>query len=326
MILSVSRRTDIPAFYSEWFMNRIKEGFVYVRNPFNPNQISKIPITTENIDCIVFWSKNPKPMLKYLDEINSRGFKYYFQFTITPYNNKIECNIDDKKDIIRTFINISKKIGRERIILRYDPILLTEKYNVNYHLKAFEMLLDELGRYTNRVVISFIDNYKKIATNMKTIEAQKFNETSIRSIAKGFSEVAQNHSLKIETCAEKIDLSEFGINHSSCIDTKLIEKIIGCHMQMGRNDKQKLDGNREACGCVKCIDIGEYNTCIHNCTYCYANINKYQALANYKKHNKDSPILIGNVDGVVVKERNPKDTKSFKAKKILEDYFQEKLF
>lgn len=325
MILSVSRRTDIPAFYSQWFMNRVKAGFVYVRNPFNPNHIFNIPITPENVDCIVFWTKDPKPILEYLDELDRRGFKYYFQFTLTPYNKDIECNVE-KKELIKTFIELSKRIGKERVILRYDPILLTKKYNINYHLKAFEILLSQLGGYTDRVIISFIDDYRKISTNMKEVEVLELNKDLMVNIAKGFSKIAKKYLLRLETCAEKIDLSDFGINHSSCIDGNLIEKIIGCEIQIAKNDKHKLDGNREACGCVKCIDIGEYNTCIHNCTYCYANINKNKVLDNYEKHDKNSPILIGNVDEVVVKERNPKDTKSFKIKNKSKEYFQEKLF
>lgn len=162
MILSVSRRTDIPAFYSGWFTSRVKEGFVCARTPFNSNQILNIPIKPENVDCIVFWTKNPKPILEYLDELDKRGFKYYFQFTLTSYNKDIEYSVEDKKELIKTFIDLSKRIGKERVILRYDPILLTKKYNINYHLKAFEILLSQLGEYTDRVVISFIDGYRKV--------------------------------------------------------------------------------------------------------------------------------------------------------------------
>ena len=203
MILSVSRRTDIPAFYSQWFINRVKEGFVYVRNPFNPNQISNIPIKPENVDCIVFWTKNPKPMLEYLEELDRRGFKYYFQFTITPYNKDIECSVEEKTELIKIFIELSKRIGKDRVILRYDPILLTKKCNVNYHLKAFEILLSQLGEYTDRVVISFIDDYRKVSNNMKAVEVLEINEDLMVNIAKGFSEIAKKYSLSLETCAEK---------------------------------------------------------------------------------------------------------------------------
>lgn len=309
MILSVSRRTDIPAFYSEWFMNRIRDKYVYVRNSFNPNQISNVNISPDVADCIVFWSKNPAPIMKHLKELNEMNYKYYFQFTITPYSNDLEVNLGDKEKIVNTFIKLSEKIGKEKVILRYDPILITDKYNNSFHFEAFEKICEKLNEYTEKVVISFLDNYKKVSRNMKSIDLK---EMDMCYIAENFAKIAEKYNIPIETCAEGIELKEYGINHAKCIDGDLIEKIIGC--KLNEKDKDKKDGNREHCGCMKCIDIGEYDTCIHNCLYCYANVNKKVAFNNFNSHNPNSKILTGIYDESLVKVR--KDIKSFKDNRI----------
>lgn len=308
MILSVSRRTDIPAFYSEWFMNRLREGYVLVRNPFNVNLISEVKISSDNVDCIVFWTKNSKPLHKYLNEIDGLGYKYYFQYTITPYHKNMEGNVANKTEIIKSFQYLSEKIGKEKVILRYDPVILSNKYNIDYHKIAFVKICNILAPYTEKVVFSFLDGYKKIAKNMKDLNIKEITTEEMNILAKYFSEVANEYGLKIESCAEDIDLEKYNISHGKCIDDNLIERIIGHKIKAGK------DNQRLACGCVKSIDIGEYNTCLHNCLYCYANTNKDNAFQNYKKHNKNSPILIGEIDNLKDKivERSLKDTKSLK--------------
>lgn len=309
MILSVSRRTDIPAFYAEWFMNRLRAKEVYVRNPFNTHLISKIPLSPENVDAIVFWTKNSKPLHQYLDEIDNLGYKYYFQFTITPYKKDMEENIEDKKHIIETFKTLSSKIGSEKVILRYDPVILNDKYNIDFHKKSFDRLCSLLAPYTNKIIFSFLDDYKKIAKNIKELNIKEIKEDEMFILAEYFAETAKKYNLSIESCAEMIDLKQFGIEHGKCIDDRLIEKITGYKIKADK-DKQ-----REACGCIKCIDIGEYNTCLHKCLYCYANINKDTAFKNYKEHNKLSPLLIGDIDiNSKIIERSEKDTKSLKQK------------
>lgn len=306
MILSVSRRTDIPAFYSEWFMNRIKDGYVYVRNPFNYNQISKINIKPDKVDCIVFWTKNPKSLMTRLKELDNKGYKYYFQYTITPYNEDLEVSVIHKKDIINTFIELSDKIGKEKVILRYDPIIITDKYTEAFHLKAFDKLCAKIYKSTEKIVFSFLDDYKKVSRNMKNISLKELTDVEMKNISLKLVNIANQYGLALETCAEKIDLGDIGINHSKCIDGELIQKIIGCEIK----NISKLDGNREYCGCMKCIDIGQYDTCIHDCLYCYANVNKNKAHANFTLHNSSSPILLGEFDEENVKDR--KDVKSFK--------------
>lgn len=308
MILSVSRRTDIPAFYAEWFMERLRQKYVLVRNPFNAHNISRIPLSPENVDAIVFWTKNSKPIHRYLDEIDELGYKYYFQYTITPYRNDLEEKVQDKKEIVETFKKLSEKIGSEKVILRYDPVILSDNYTIDFHKKAFARLCDLLAPYTKKIVFSFLDDYKKISKNIKQLNIKEISAEEMCIMAEYFADTAKKYNLKIESCAEQIDLERFGINHGKCIDNELIEKITGYKLSVGR------DNQRNACGCIKCIDIGEYNTCMHKCLYCYANINKEAAFKNYKLHDKKSPLLIGYVDEIKDKitDRNIKDTKSLK--------------
>ena len=308
MILSVSRRTDIPALYTEWFMERIKHGYVYVKNPFNAKQISKINIKPEVVDCIVFWTRNPKPIIENLKSLDELGYKYYFQFTITPYNNDLEKNNPNKKEAIKTFITLSEKIGKEKVILRYDPILITGRYSFEFHNKAFKALVEKLQGYTDKVVISFLDDYRKVSRNMKGFNLQELDNEGMRSMTQSLVEIASKYQLPIETCAEAINLADLGVNHTKCIDGDLIEKIIDYKI----TNKDKLDANRAFCGCMKCVDIGQYDSCIHDCLYCYANVNKEKARSNYKLHDPSSPLLIGEYDESFVKDRKGKDVESFR--------------
>jgi hypothetical protein len=289
MILSVSRRTDIPAFYSDWFFKRVKEGFVYVRNPMNIHHISRIPINTDVVDCIVFWSKNPSPMLSRLNEI--AAYKYYFQFTLNPYNKALECNVPKKAGIFDVFKKLSDKIGPDKIIWRYDPILLSDEIDIDYHLKYFEVIANTLKGFTNTCIISFIDSYKKTERNLKTTTARELTEFEINKLSKELTFIVKDNNMKLQTCAEKYELSDFGITHGRCIDNELIEKITGHKI-----DTQKDKNQRDECGCITSIDIGEYNTCNHNCLYCYANFNRNIVEKKLKEHNPESPLLIGNID------------------------------
>jgi hypothetical protein len=252
-----------------------------------------------------------------LDEIDEMGYAYYFQFTITPYGKDIELNVRDKSEIVNTFKDLSVKIGKEKVILRYDPIFFTDKgkYTLDYHIRAFEKLCSELHNYTERVVISFVDDYRKINQNMKDTGMRAANSEDMTTIAEKFSAITRKHNLRLETCAEQIDLAKYGINRSKCIDGELIEKLLGCRI----SNSNSRDNNREYCGCMKCIDIGQYDTCIHNCLYCYANINKTKAMNNYKLHSSTEPLMLRKLVTEQVKKRSEKDTKSFK---IPDEYTQ----
>jgi len=286
MILSASRRTDIPAFYSDWFFNRVKEGFVFVRNPMNIKQISKISLSPDVVDCIVFWSKNPKVMIPFLDKLID--YNYYFQFTLNSYDQDIETNMPDKTEIIDTFKKLSDKLGAHRVIWRYDPILINKKYTIPYHVENFNKIANTLKGYSEKVTISFIDFYSKTERNMSGLEIEKNNIEIKYSIAEQLAGIAQQNSFLIDTCAEDLDLSKYGITHAKCIDDNLIKRIIGCPIDINKDKTQRLE-----CGCIASIDIGAYNTCCHGCLYCYANYNHSVVAKNVQNHNKNSQLLIG---------------------------------
>lgn len=288
MILSVSRRTDIPAFYSTWFFNRIKEGFLMVRNPLNHHQVSKIDLIPDVIDCIVFWTKNPAKIMNKLYLL--KDYNYYFQFTINPYDQTIEKNVPKKATIVKTFLKLSEKIGADRVIWRYDPIMLTDKYTKEYHYKYFEVLANKLKNHTRECVISFLDLYSKTARNLKNIQLEEMTENDMREIASHFSQIADKYNLILETCSEQINLTHLGINHGKCVDDKLISEIIGVPLEIDKDKNQ-----RELCRCVASIDIGAYNTCKHNCLYCYANFSDKTVENNIALHDNKSPLLIGKL-------------------------------
>lgn len=289
MILSVSRRTDIPNYYSEWFLNRIKEGYLYVRNPMNYHQVSKIELTPEVVDCIVFWTKNPEPMLQRLDMLE--GYNYYFQFTLTGYGREIEPNIPHKKkEMIPIFQRLSDKIGKNSVIWRYDPIFISEKYTEEYHIKAFEEIARELEGYTQKVVISFVDLYTKMKKAKKGTLFAEMKEEVCHSIAKQMADIAETHHMTIDSCAEQLDLSKYGIGHSSCIDKKLVEKIIGYPIIIGKDKNQ-----REACGCIESMEVGSYHTCPNGCKYCYANESDDKVRGKRITYNPQSPLLCGEI-------------------------------
>lgn len=297
MILSVSRRTDIPAFYSEWFFNRIKAGFVDVRNPMNIHQVSRVKITPDVVDCIVFWTKNPQNMLSRLDEL--KDYNYYFQFTVNPYDKQIEANVPFKTNVIETFKELSHKIGATRVIWRYDPILLTDKIDVEYHIKYFEEIAKRLNGLTTRCVISFVDLYKKTIANTKPLNMREPSVDEMKKLAENLVGIAAKYNMKVLSCAENVDLASEGVEHGCCIDPKLVEEICGY-----RIDAKKDKNQRKECGCVESIDIGAYNTCCHACSYCYANFNNEKVKVQSSRHIKTSSLISGELaSDDVVKER-----------------------
>lgn len=288
MIISASRRTDIPAFFSEWFINRIKAQYAYVRNPMNIHQISKINLMPSIVDCIVFWSKNPKPLISKLDILND--YMYYFQFTLNAYNKDFETNLPSLEARIQTFQVLSELIGKQRVIWRYDPIILNSQYSINWHTEKFEYIAKKLCNHTEKIIISFIDLYTKISNNIKGKNIYELSFGQKKSIAKSFSEIADFYNLKIDTCAENIDLSAYGIGHARCIDDKLIAKLLDCSMDVDKDKNQRLK-----CGCVASIDLGLYDTCQNGCAYCYANHNADVRKRNFEAYDSSSPLLCSQV-------------------------------
>lgn len=285
MIISASRRTDIPALYPEWFVNRLLAKEVLVPNPYNRKKVSRIPLSPEVVDCFVFWTKNPEPMLPYLKMIDMLDYRYYFQMTVTDYNEDIEPNLPSTEESMASFVLLSERLGKERVDFRFDPIILTEKYSLSYHLEKFDMMCDWLHKYTTRCIISFVDAYK--GSPFPELETEDMLEA-----AEGLSGIAGKYNLPLYTCAEKINLDRYGIKHAACIDKEKAEKITGYKM-----DVKKDCGQRKECGCCESIDIGMYDTCINGCKYCYATAGLQSARKKHKLHNPGSPVMIGRLKG-----------------------------
>ncbi len=287
MILMVSARTDIPAFYSDWFYNRLDEGYVIYKNPYNNIDKYKISLRKEDVTCFIFISKNPRPFMKNIDKLDN--YNYLFHYSLTSYSNDIETNLPKGINRVETFKELSDRIGKEKIIWRYDPIIITDKYTIEYHIKVFEKLANMLHNYTNHVIISFVDLYDKVIKNMKEINYKIITTADMKIIGEAFGKIAMKYNLEISTCAEEVDLNTYGITNRPCITHDDITKVTNQYIY-----PKEYSNLRTNCKCVKTIDIGEYNTCLHLCKYCYANDDKDDILEKHKKHDKNSNILIGS--------------------------------
>ena len=298
MILNTGLRTDIPGFFSEWFYNRIEDGFVYVRNPYAKNQIYSYRLDPELIDCIIFCTKNPKPMFENLEKIDK--FNQYWHITITPYEKEIEPNVPPINDVLESFKYLSKKLGKENVTLRYDPIFINEKYTLEKHIESFEYIINSLSGYTTEAIISFIDLYEKTKRNFpKAIEVTKDERLKL---GKEFAQIGKKNNITIKTCVEGSELDKFGIDSSGCMTKEVIERAINKNLNI---PKQKARNGE--CYCLLNNDIGEYNTCAHGCLYCYANSNKRLVKRNLKLHDPKSPILIGEIkEDDIIKEMKQK--------------------
>ena len=287
MIINTGCRTDIPAFYSKWLMNRIREEYVLVRNPYNPLNVTKYSLSPEVVDCLAFCTKNPEPMLEYLDELDK--YKQYWFVTLTPYGKDIEPNVPDKEKVIDSFKKLSNHIGINSIGWRYDPIFINDRFNVEKHIECFEKIARELRGYTHDCTISFLDLYEKVKRNSPELKPPSKDEQI--EIAKAFSKIGKENNMVIHSCCEKTYLEEYGLDISGCMSKDIVEKAIGFSL-----NPPKVKNLRENCSCLMGNDIGAYNTCLHLCKYCYANYNKELVLENIKKHDEKSPFLIGNFE------------------------------
>lgn len=285
MILNVSGRTDIVAFYSEWFMNRYKEGFVDVRNPFNNKLVSRIYF--EDVDLIMFCTKNPLPIINRLEEINK---PIIFHVTITPYKKDIEPNVPPKSTIIESIKKLSEIVGIDNLAIRYDPIFISDKYTIDYHIKAFKRLCSLLNGYVNKIIVSFIDDYKNVRKNEKYLNYRSFTEHDYKSIGENFSKIARKNNMTVQTCFEERNLTEYGFVKGECLSHELAYKLTG-------KTYKKWTARKEGkCNCVQMVDIGVYNSCKHFCKYCYANYDEKQVSSNYKNHDKLSTLLVGKLE------------------------------
>ncbi|RLB77438.1 MAG: hypothetical protein DRH06_03815 [Deltaproteobacteria bacterium] len=304
MIISASRRTDIPAFYSDWFMNRVREGFFYRVNPFNSDQISGFSLDPKDVDAICFWTKNPEPLMRHLDELDEIGLNYYFQFTLNPYGKIFEPNTPSLEGRIETFQRLADKIGSERVVWRYDPVILTSATNVDWHLEQVESIARQLESSTERLVFSFYDFYGKgrgrlhaalegSGVILEDITRHE-NRAALETIVKGFKTTADRYQFDIFSCSEDFDLSANEIEHGACIDGTLIRQLFG-----GDPSDKKDKNQRQACGCVESVDMGIYNTCQFRCSYCYANYNEGVIEGNRIKHDVNDPALLGQHDRTI---------------------------
>ena len=293
MILNVSGRTDIVAFYSKWFINRYKEGYVDVRNPFNPKMISRINF--DNVDMILFCTKNPLPIIPYLKEIDK---PILFHITLTPYKKDIEPNVIDKKEVIEGIKEISKILGIDNVVVRYDPIFLSDTYNIEYHKKAFNKVCKLLKGHINKIIVSFMDESKNTKNNKNILRYRNFNENDYKEIGTSFSKSAKENNIIVQTCFEERNLVEYGFTNGVCLSHELAYKMTGKSYPNWKARKE------QKCNCVQMIDIGAYNSCKHFCKYCYANFDERKVNNNYSNHNPNSSLLIGELESDdIIKER-----------------------
>lgn len=288
MILSASRRTDLPSYYGEWFINRLREGYLLVRNPYDAHRASKLLFSPETVECIVFWTKNAAPMLPRLSEISALGYTYYFQYTLTPYRETWERNLPPLSERVKTLLMLSERLGRERVVWRYDPILFDGVFDEKWHIGQFSELCRQFCGAVDEVIISFVDSYARRKNPLVTPE-------QMRTVGAAFAAVAEEYGLTLSTCCEQIP----GIRRAACIDRKRIERLIDCPIE-GKKDP----GQRPGCGCVESVDVGAYGSCKNGCRYCYATRSFTEAEQNWRRHDPSSPLLIGwPEEGLVVSEK-----------------------
>ncbi len=289
MIIQTGMRTDIPAFYSEWFINRIKAGFVLVRNPYNPIQVTRYSLSPDVVDLISFCTKNPSPMLDKMDHLAPYG-QYWF-VTITPYGKDIEPNVPDKQKVMEDFKRLSDRVGVDSIGWRYDPILVDSQHSVQWHIGKFEEMAKNLSGYTKICVISFIDIYKKVEKNFP--QARAVSHQDKMTIGKAFIEIAGNYGMTIRPCAEGTSLAPYGADCSGCMTVKTYETALHSNLAVPKRGKNQRNGE---CACLLGTDIGAYDTCGHLCRYCYANTDPDLVKENMRKHDPKSPFLLGNLN------------------------------
>lgn len=294
MIINTGMRTDIPAFYSEWFMNRIRAGFVLVRNPYRPELITRYELSPDVVDCIAFCTKDPAPMLKHLEEL--KAYHQYWFVTITPYGKEIEPNVPPKDKVMQDLISLSKAVGIDCVGWRYDPIFIDSTYTIERHFADFEQMCKTLSGYTNVCVISFIDLYEKVKRNFP--QAREVTQKERISIGEKFAQIGKKYGIKIKACAEGTELSAYGVDCAGCMTRETFENAVGSHLNIPKRKSQ-----RAQCNCVLGTDIGAYDTCGHFCKYCYANYNHENVRRNMLLHDRNSPLLVGQLnDGEAVRE------------------------
>lgn len=287
MIINTGGRTDTVNYYSDWLLKRFEEGVVYARNPLFPNHVTKYLLDPDVVDCVVFCSKNYRPIIKNLTRITGR-FNVFCHYTITAYDKDIEPNVPTIDESIKTLIELSNIVGQKKVAWRYDPILLTAKYTVQKHLATFDYMASQIAPHVSCCIFSFVEMYKRLGTNMpELIQVTDFDK---QILAKGIGETAKKYGLRIQTCGTEDSFKHFGIETSGCMTTANLSDAIGCQFK-----QMAHKGTRIGCSCMPSRDIGAYNTCLNSCKYCYANKKPQSVLENYKKHDPNSTLLVGHI-------------------------------
>ena len=288
MIINTGMRTDIPAFYSEWFVNRIREGFVMVRHPYNPSRVTRYSLSPKVVDLIAFCTKDPAPMLEHLEILKPYG-QYWF-VTITPYGRDIEPFVPDRQQVMEDFKRLSDRVGVSSVGWRYDPILVDAEHTPDWHIQEFAKMAETLAGYTTSCVISFIDLYKKVERNFP--EARKVNSKDRLKIGKELIKIAGQYGMTIRPCLEGRELEPYGADCSGCMTVNILEKALSAGLDVPKSAGNPRNGE---CACVLGTDIGAYDTCGHLCRYCYANSNAGLVRENRRHHDPMSPLLIGHL-------------------------------
>ena len=287
MIINTGSRTDTVQYYTEWLLKRFEEGYVYSRNPMYPEKVTKYILSPDVVDCVIFCSKNYRPILPYIETITDK-YNTYFFYTITAYGKDVEPNVPSIDESIDTLLDLANIVGKQRVSWRYDPILLTDIYTKSKHYQTFEYMTQKISPYIDRCIFSFVDMYKKLKVNMP--EILPLSETDKIDIVRNIGYIAKKYNMLIQTCATGADYNTFGILNSGCITSEILEKANDIKFKDVRHA-----GNRTNCRCIEARNIGDYDTCPNGCKYCYANQNPYVAVKNYKKHNPNSEFILGNL-------------------------------
>ncbi|MCE5245127.1 MAG: DUF1848 domain-containing protein [Desulfobacteraceae bacterium] len=292
MIVSVSRRTDVPSFYTEWFMNRIRAGWCSVPNPFNPAQVSRVSLAPEDVDVLVFWTRNPRPLLDFLPELEARRYRSVFLYTILGYPREIDPGSPPLETALKTFRELSRTIGPGRMAWRYDPILLTNATGVPYHLERYREIAEALEGFTHRSIVSIARIYRKLQRRLDRLAARGIRllpagEESFSHLLPRLAETAHGCGMSIQACAPEIDVEHFGIERGSCIDGPWLSRLFGLDFDTGKDA-----GQRKQCGCAPSRDIGMYDSCLTGCAYCYATSDFERAKANHAAHDSRAPSLL----------------------------------
>jgi len=296
MIISASRRTDIPAFYSPWFINRIREGRCAVPHPFDRSRIFEVSLRPEDVDVIVFWTRDPRPLLPYLEELDQRGYRYYFHYTLLDNPRELDPATPPLAASLETFRELSGRIGPERVIWRYDPIVFSSLTGADFHRETYARIARELQGYTRRSVISIVDLYPRLKRRLEELERAGIVPLAGREVSgrwfddcmNALALAARERGMEIVSCAESIDLTPYGIKPGKCIDDELIRDVFGLSVPA-----RKDPGQRKLCHCVPSRDIGVYDTCVFGCRYCYATASFQRARENRRRHDPRSGSLIG---------------------------------